>query len=203
MPEEMLKIIDANKKFKSVTALDNINLSIRKNEVVGLCGQSGSGKSTLLRCVQKLENLDSGEIILNGHSAFVFQDFQLFPHFNVLRNLTYASSLLEPESDYEKKAITLLQNLGLADKALAYPQKLSGGQKQRVALARSLMLNPNILLCDEPTSGLDAESVEGVISLISELRAQVNITMLIASHDMGFITKVADRIIVMRNGKII
>lgn len=199
----MLKIINACKKFKNVVALDNINLEIQKNEIVGLCGQSGSGKSTLLRAIQKLEFLDSGEIILDGNSSFVFQDFQLFPHFTVLKNLTYASSVLDPKSNFEEKAFSLLKKLGLQNKANEYPQKLSGGQKQRVALARSLMQQPSILLCDEPTSGLDSESVRDVISLILSLREESKVTMLIASHDMNFITKVADRIIVMRNGKII
>lgn len=199
----MLKIINACKKFKNVVALDNINLEIQKNEIVGLCGQSGSGKSTLLRAIQKLEFLDSGEIILDGNSSFVFQDFQLFPHFTVLKNLTYASSVLDPKSNFEEKAFSLLNKLGLQNKANEYPQKLSGGQKQRVALARSLMQQPSILLCDEPTSGLDSESVRDVISLILSLREESKVTMLIASHDMNFITKVADRIIVMRNGKII
>ncbi len=175
---------------------------VAKNSIVGLAGSSGSGKSTLLRCIQNLETIDSGSIECSSQTGFMFQDFQLFPHMTVLQNLIYAPTLLANSKDHDTQALAILANLGLADKASAYPDKLSGGQKQRVALARSLMMQPELLLCDEPTSGLDVATTLDVVSLLEDVRS-IGITMIIASHDLDFLTKVADRILLLKNGEII
>ncbi len=198
----MLKIHNANKGFNDVPVLDHINLNIKKSTIVGLAGPSGSGKSTLLRCIQKLEKLDSGVIDSNGKCGFMFQDFQLFPHMTTMQNLVYAPRLKNKSQDCDKQAQVILENLGIAHKADEYPGKLSGGQKQRVALARSLMMQPDILLCDEPTSGLDVATTMDVVSLL-ELVRNMGTTMVIASHDLDFLTKVSDRIVLLTGGKIL
>ena len=166
----MLVINQGCKYFGSLPVLDNINLTIQAQTVLGLAGPSGSGKSTLLRCIQKLETLDSGMIDVSGKSGFMFQDFQLFPHMTVMQNLVYAPSLQNKIFNHEEQAQGLLLSLGINDKATAYPHQLSGGQKQRVALARSLMMKPNLLLCDEPTSGLDLATIDEVISLLNSVK---------------------------------
>ena len=193
----MLEINNVSKFFGDTPILKNVTMVIEKNSIVGLTGPSGSGKSTLLRCIQKLESIDSGSISCNAKIGFMFQDFQLFPHMTVLQNLIYAPSVQDKTQDYTVQAMSLLEDLGMADKAKAYPHKLSGGQKQRVALARSLMMQPGLLLCDEPTSGLDLESMLKVVSLLKSIRDK-GITMLIASHDLGFLTHIADKIIVLQ-----
>lgn len=198
----MLTIHNLTKKNKTLTILQHLSLSIKKMEIVGLAGPSGSGKSTLLRSIQGLEKINSGSITLNGTSGFMFQDFQLFPHLTVLENLLYAPSLQEPQKNYRPAAEQLLKELGIFDKADVLPKNLSGGQKQRVALARSLMMHPELLLCDEPTSGLDIATITDVVQLLSSVRDK-GITMLIASHDLDFLTKIADRIILLKEGKII
>ncbi|WP_133127901.1 ATP-binding cassette domain-containing protein [Legionella nagasakiensis] len=197
----MLQIIDASKQFDRTLVLNRLNLVIAANSIVGLAGPSGSGKSTLLRCIQQLESLDSGAIQFTGKSGFMFQDFQLFPHMTVLKNLMYAPTLHDKNHNHREKAIDLLTTLGLKDKAHLYPQQLSGGQKQRVALARSLMMQPDLLLCDEPTSGLDMASIGGVVSLLKTVKS-MQVTMIIASHDLKFLTQIADRIILLKEGSL-
>lgn len=196
----MLKLEQVSKLFGNTLILDEVSLNIEEGSLVGLAGPSGSGKSTLLRCIQKLEKPDAGEIHCEGRTSFMFQDFQLFPHMTVLENLTYAPLLKEKARiNILHKAQEMLQNLGIASKASEYPKSLSGGQKQRVALARSLMMNPDILLCDEPTSGLDVATTLDVVSLLKFVRK----TMIIASHDLDFLTKLCDRIILLKGGKIV
>ncbi|KTC77851.1 amino acid ABC transporter ATP-binding protein [Legionella brunensis] len=197
----MLHINNACKTFGSLQVLANINLTIESHQVIGLAGPSGSGKSTLLRCIQKLDNLNSGSIDFAGTSGFMFQDFQLFPHLTVLQNLTYAPSLQNKTKNHDEEARQLLATLGISDKACSYPQQLSGGQKQRVALARSLMMRPSLLLCDEPTSGLDLATIDDVISLLNAVKAGV--IMVIASHDLDFLTKMTDRLLILKRGQIV
>lgn len=198
----MLKIQNLCKFFEHTPVLDHINFVIQKSSVVGLAGPSGSGKSTLLRSIQKLEKPDSGTIDCSGSIGFMFQDFQLFPHMTVLQNLVYAPTLKNPKTDHLQKANLILKNLGIDQKAHVFPKYLSGGQKQRVALARSLMMSPEVLLCDEPTSGLDISTTLDVISLLASVR-DMGVTMVIASHDLDFLTKIADRIILLKEGKIV
>lgn len=198
----MLTIKNACKKFASQIVLQDVSFTVNKSSIIGIAGPSGCGKSTLLRCIQKLESLDSGVIECNGTSGFMLQDFQLFPHMTVLQNLVYAPKLHNKKVAYDSLALEKLQQLGLENKANNYPAQLSGGQKQRVALARSLMMQPDILLCDEPTSGLDVATTEDVLGLLQSVRA-MGVTMIIASHDLDFLTKIADRIILMKAGHIV
>lgn len=199
----MLNINHISKQFLNHTVLDAVSFQINQGSIVGLAGSSGSGKSTLLRCVQGLEQPDSGEILYKGHCGFMFQDFQLFPHMNVLDNLTYApmKTLGNSKEKADEKALHLLSQLGIQDKATIFPEKLSGGQKQRVALARSLMMEPDLLLCDEPTSGLDVATIQEVTQLLRTVHA-MGVTILIASHDLDFLTQIAHRIIILKQGKI-
>jgi polar amino acid transport system ATP-binding protein len=199
----MLKVNNVYKSFNDLKILDGVTLDISKSKVFGLAGPSGSGKSTLLRCIQNLETPDYGSIECNGKTGFMFQDFQLFPHMTVLQNLLYAPNLGNGDkNNNEQRANALLKNLGLASKKHEYPQSLSGGQKQRVALARSLMIKPDILLCDEPTSGLDVATTMDVVSLLKSV-SEVGVTMVIASHDLDFLTKISDRIVLLKEGKIV
>ncbi|MFA5959586.1 MAG: ATP-binding cassette domain-containing protein [Tatlockia sp.] len=198
----MLVIENACKSFNTLPILKQVSLHVEANTVLGLAGPSGSGKSTLLRCIQGLDSLDSGTIHCAGKSGFMFQDFQLFPHMTVLKNLIYAPRLHHKTGHHEEKARQLLHTLGIADKANAYPHQLSGGQKQRVALARSLMINPALLLCDEPTSGLDKATVDEVILLLHTAKG-MGVTMLIASHDLDFLSRIADRLVLLKNGEFI
>jgi polar amino acid transport system ATP-binding protein len=197
----MLTLNQVCKKFGTTPILNNISLSIRKGSIVGLAGPSGGGKSTLLRCIQKLETIDSGTIDFQGKSGFIFQDFQLFPHMTVLKNLTYAPTLQNKEVDHTQRAFKKLEALGIKNKADAYPHNLSGGQKQRVALARSLMMQPDLLLCDEPTSGLDATTTKDVEHLLKSINA-MGVTMIIASHDLTFLENIADKTILLKGGSI-
>ncbi len=218
----MLHITKASKTFGSHVVLDQIDLKVEKNTILGLAGPSGGGKSTLLRCIQGLESLDSGSIQLSEKSGFMFQDFQLFPHLSVLDNLCYAQKIGKNSKDSEPiegRAHKLLQSLGLADKALYFPHQLSGGQKQRVALARSLMMQPKILLCDEPSSGLDVATIDEVVSLLRSVRdfglnlwrkdaaahlaGHLGVTMIIASHDLDFLTALCDRIVILKGGSMV
>ncbi|MDR2794558.1 MAG: ATP-binding cassette domain-containing protein [Holosporaceae bacterium] len=198
----MLKVSNIRKQFNETLVLDNASFSVKKSDIVGLAGPSGGGKSTLLRCIQKLDTPDSGSIECNGRVGFMFQDFQLFPHLTVLENLTYAPSLKEKKQNHLQHAHDMLKNLGIASKANTYPRHLSGGQKQRVALARSLMIKPDILLCDEPTSGLDVATTTDVVTLLESV-CEMGVTMVIASHDLDFLTKISDRIILLNGGKIV
>lgn len=198
----MLKITDACKKFTHTMVLDHINLSMPTQSILGLAGPSGCGKSTLLRCIKNLESLDLGTIKVNGEIGFMFQDFQLFPHFNVLKNITYALRFKNKACDSKQIALDLLTKLGLLDKAMYFPHQLSGGQKQRVALARSLAMKPALLLCDEPTSGLDSLTIDDVIKLLETVR-EMGVSMVIASHDLAFLTRITDRIIVLGSGAVV
>ncbi|AVP87226.1 glutamine ABC transporter ATP-binding protein GlnQ [Candidatus Phycorickettsia trachydisci] len=204
----MIRIENLSKKFGDQVALKDISLTFEEGKTTVILGPSGSGKSTLLRCIKKLEQIDSGKMYLHGKEitkekqlskiGLVFQNFNLFPHFTVLENLTYAPRLLNPKAKLITKAKDLLLNLGLSNKINAKPKELSGGQKQRVAIARALMLDPEILLFDEPTSALDRESTALLIKIICELKS--SITMLIVSHEISFARAVADRIIFMEQG---
>lgn len=195
----MLNISNISKQYGNTTVLNNIDFQVNKASIVGLAGSSGSGKSTLLRCIQKLEKVNKGHIHYSGTSCFMFQDFQLFPHMTVLENLVYAPKIVFKHHHAEKDALILLEKLGLKNKANDYPSKISGGQKQRVALARCLMMKPDILLCDEPTSGLDIATIQDVVELLNMVHA-MGVTMIIASHDVDFLTNIASRIIVLKNG---
>ncbi len=201
-----------------IKALDGVSAEIQKGEVVVIIGPSGSGKSTYLRSLNLLETPTSGSIIFEGvditdpkininlhrqKMGMVFQQFNLFPHMNVLKNLTIApiKLLKMSKSDAENKAMTLLKRVGLGDRAEAYPAQLSGGQKQRVAIVRALMMSPDVMLFDEPTSALDPEMVGEVLDVMKEL-ARENMTMVVVTHEMGFAREVADRVIFMCDGKI-
>jgi len=197
----MLKIKGLSKTFCGIKVLDRINLDIEKASIVGLAGSSGSGKSTLLRLIQRLEIPDSGSMECDVRTGFMFQDFQLFPHMTILKNITYAPKI-HKNKDHSAKASNLLKTLGIASKSHSYPSQLSGGQKQRAALARSLLMEPDILLCDEPTSGLDVATILDVVALLKSVR-NMGVTMLIASHDLDFLTKISDRIVLLKKGEVI
>ncbi len=215
------KIIVKNlkKNFGSLEVLKDINVEVSEGEVVVLIGPSGSGKSTFLRCLNQLEKVTSGQIIIDGHDVtdkhtdinkvrenigMVFQHFNLFNHLTVLKNMTLAPVHLKTLSKAEAKdkAMKLLERVGLADKAEAYPSQLSGGQKQRVAIARALEMNPDIMLFDEPTSALDPEMVGEVLSVMKEL-AREGMTMVVVTHEIGFAREVASRVIFMEGGYIV
>ncbi|MDR2268407.1 MAG: ATP-binding cassette domain-containing protein [Holosporaceae bacterium] len=209
----MLNISNARKSFGDIKILDGVNLLTENHGILGLAGPSGGGKTTLLRCIQRLETLDSGFIEYEGKSGFMFQDFQLFPHMTVLQNLLYAPSLKSKSKDLERRAGAMLGALGLESKKNEYPSALSGGQKQRAALARTLMTDPDFLLCDEPTSGLDVATTDDVVQLLKSINRpetckdslrclRTGVTMVIASHDLDFLTKISDRIVLLKNGKI-
>ena len=202
----------------TVKALDGVSIDFERGKVVVVIGPSGSGKSTLLRSLNLLEEPTEGEIIVDGENildkntdinlvrrkmGMVFQQFNLFPHMTVLKNLTSApvKLLKMPKAEAEKKAMELLQRVGLADRAGAYPAMLSGGQKQRVAIVRALMMNPEVMLFDEPTSALDPEMVGEVLDVMKELASE-GMTMIVVTHEMGFAREVADRVVFMDGGKI-
>ncbi len=197
----MLKINHLSKSFGQHSVLHDITISIHKSQIIGLAGSSGSGKSTLLRLIQRLEVPDSGSIDSKARMGFMFQDFQLFPHMTVWDNIIYAPKIRGKKTKYTEKAKKIIHSLGLSHKISFYPNKLSGGQKQRVALARTLMMTPDILLCDEPTSGLDVATIEDVILLINSVR-DMGVSIVIASHDLDFLTKIADKIFVLKNGRL-
>jgi polar amino acid transport system ATP-binding protein len=197
----MVKVKNLNKSFRGVPILQDLTFEMPALSIFGLVGPSGSGKSTLLRCIQGLESLNSGKIEYEGRCSFMFQDFQLFPHMTVLENLVYATKFHAARTSPHDRAMELLTLLGIPGKADAYPIQLSGGQKQRVALARSLMLNPELLLCDEPTSGLDIASTEEVVLLLRSVQ-KLGVTMIVASHDLEFMVKIADKILLLKDGAI-
>lgn len=225
--EILLEMNHIRKSFDGLSVLKDISLSVRKGEVLSIIGPSGSGKSTLLRCATLLEKMDAGELIYLGEKAaweedgkcvyagksklkeirgcfgLVFQNFNLFPHYSVMKNITDAPVCTAGVSKKEakEKALKLLTDLGLADKADAYPYQLSGGQQQRVSIARALALSPKILFFDEPTSALDPELTVEVLKVIRALAAE-HMTMIIVTHEMQFARELSDRIIFMEQGVI-
>lgn len=199
---EMKKIV---KTFKdNFTALDGVDFTLDKGEIVAIIGPSGSGKSSLLRCVNGLNTPTSGEVILRGTTGMVFQHFNLFPHMTCLENITYAPVKVKgiDKETAEKTARELLEMVGLTNKADMYPNHLSGGQKQRVAIARALAMEPDIMLFDEATSALDPEITGEVLSVMKEL-AEEHTTMVVVTHEMGFAKEVADRVLFMDHGQIV
>ena len=214
----MIEIKNLNKSYGDLRVLNDIGVDIKKGEVIAIIGPSGGGKSTFLRCINRLEEPDSGHIKINGEDilnkksdinkirqkvSMVFQHFNLFANKNVLQNLTLApikAGILDKESA-EKRADELLKSVGLSDKKFAYPHKLSGGQKQRIAIARSLAMEPEVILFDEPTSALDPEMIGEVLDIMKDVAAK-GITMLVVTHEMGFARNVANRIFFMDKGKI-
>ncbi|MDR1890957.1 MAG: ATP-binding cassette domain-containing protein [Puniceicoccales bacterium] len=200
----MLSIKNISKSFAGNVVLKDISMEIVPESIVGIAGPSGGGKSTLLRCIQGLNTVDSGQILCDSKIGFMFQDFQLFPHMTVWQNILYAAKLEKNKSIYELEELAhgLLKKLDIESLVERYPGNLSGGQKQRVALARSLMLQPDLLLCDEPTSGLDIATMGEVVDLLKSVCSKQT-AMIIASHDLDFLTRIADRIFLIKNGQII
>ncbi|MFS0614117.1 amino acid ABC transporter ATP-binding protein [Lederbergia ruris] len=212
----MITVNDLHKSFGKLEVLKGIDMEIEENEVVCVIGPSGSGKSTFLRCLNLLEEITSGEVIIDGDNivdpavnindirsqvGMVFQHFNLFPHKSVLENITLGPQKVKgmSNSDAEKIAQPLLEKVGLSDKAHVYPQSLSGGQKQRVAIARALAMNPKVMLFDEPTSALDPELVGDVLQVMKDL-ADDGMTMVVVTHEMGFAREVGDRVVFMDEG---
>ena len=200
----LLQVKNLKKSFDDNVVLKDISLNVEKGEVLAIIGPSGSGKSTLLRCITDLEQEDSGEINFEGTFGLVFQNFNLFPHHSVMKNITNAPIRVQKRDKKEvfEHARNLLGQMGLSDKEDAYPCELSGGQQQRVSIARALAMNPDILFFDEPTSALDPELTGEILTVIKDLAAQ-HMTMVIVTHEMAFARNVADTIIFMDNGVIV
>lgn len=215
----MIRIENLYKKFGKLEVLKGIDINVEKGEIIAIIGPSGSGKSTFLRCINRLEEPSEGKIFIDGENilsketninkirekvGMVFQHFNLFPHKNVIKNITLAPIKIKNYSLElaEKKADKLLSKVGLLDKKYAFPNQLSGGQKQRIAIARALAMEPEIMLFDEPTSALDPEMIKEVLDVMIEL-AREGMTMLIVTHEMGFAKNVATRILFMNDGKIL
>jgi ABC-type polar amino acid transport system ATPase subunit len=210
---------DVHKSFGSFEVLKGIDLQVQPREVVCIIGPSGSGKSTFLRCLNRLEPINAGSIVINGHDlgqsrtnvhlvrqqvGMVFQQFNVFPHLSVLDNIVLAPRKVSKVSKQEarRRATELLDKVGLADKADAYPRELSGGQQQRVAIARALAMQPNVMLFDEPTSALDPETIGEVLSVMRNL-GEEGMTMVVVTHEIGFAREMADRVIFMDDGAIV
>ena len=217
--DDIILLENVNKFFGTFQALKNINLSVRKGERVVVCGPSGSGKSTLIRCINRLEEHNSGTITVNGHEltddvknidavrrevGMVFQDFNLFPHMTVVKNLMLAPKLVRKSSRSEayETAMRYLERVKIPEQADKYPSQLSGGQQQRVAIARALCMNPVIMLFDEPTSALDPEMIAEVLDVMTDL-ARDGMTMICVTHEMGFARSVADNVVFMDEGEIV
>ena len=218
--ETLIQFQNLTKTFGgSVHALNGVSTDIKKGEVVCVIGPSGSGKSTFLRCLNRLEDPTDGRIIFAGEDlmdpktdidmhrqkmGMVFQHFNLFPHMSILKNMTIAPMKLQKrgKDEAEGQAMKLLERVGLADRANAYPSQLSGGQKQRIAIVRALCMNPEVMLFDEPTSALDPEMVGEVLNVMRDL-AKEHMTMVVVTHEMGFAREVSDRVIFMAEGKIV
>ena len=216
--DPIIQIKNVSKSFGHVLALRDVSLDIYKGEVVVIIGPSGSGKSTLLRCINRLEEFDSGSIVVDDipldtaeninivrtEVGMVFQQFNLFPHLSVVDNLTLAQKVVRKRSKDEAKTIAmqLLEKVGIPEKANAFPLQLSGGQQQRVAIARALAMNPKIMLFDEPTSALDPEMIQEVLDVMLNL-AKEGMTMVVVSHEMGFARAAANRAILMDEGTIV
>ena len=219
--EKLIQVKDLQKHFKGgeIKALDGVTTDIHRGEVVVVIGPSGSGKSTFLRCLNLLELPTGGTITFEGTDitdphcninlhrqkmGMVFQHFNLFPHMTLLKNMTIAPMKLlkKSQADAEKKAMELLERVGLADRANAYPSQLSGGQKQRIAIVRALCMEPDVMLFDEPTSALDPEMVGEVLDVMKQL-AREGMTMVVVTHEMGFAREVGDRVLFMDGGRLI
>ena len=217
--ECVVRFSNVNKHYGNFHALKHVDLEIKQGEIVVVCGPSGSGKSTLIRCINGLESINSGELSVLSHKVtrsgaqlrkirrevgMVFQSFNLYPHLNAVENITLALRHVKGASkaDATAKALKLLGRVGIGDKADKYPGNLSGGQCQRLAIARTLALDPKVILFDEPTSALDPEMISEVLDVMGEL-AQANMTMVVVTHEMGFARRVADRIIFMDGGTIV
>ncbi|KGX87097.1 amino acid ABC transporter ATP-binding protein [Pontibacillus marinus] len=215
----MIKVEDLSKTFGKTEVLSDISTQVNSGEVVSIVGPSGSGKSTFLRCLNLLETPSNGSVWIQDyeitnpktnilkareHIGMVFQHFHLFPHLTVIDNITYAPKQVKGETadQAETKAKSLLEKVGLTDKANAYPNNLSGGQKQRVAIARALAMEPEIMLFDEPTSALDPEMVNEVLDVMKDL-AKSGMTMAVVTHEMGFAKEVADRVFFLDHGKLV
>ncbi|MCH7888985.1 MAG: amino acid ABC transporter ATP-binding protein [Proteobacteria bacterium] len=219
MDQPIIVLENVDKFFGAFQALKGINLTVRKRERVVVCGPSGSGKSTMIRCINRLEEHDGGRIVVDGHEltsgdknidavrrevGMVFQSFNLFPHLKVIDNLMLAPRLVRKlgKAEAREQAMHLLERVRIPDQADKYPSQLSGGQQQRVAIARSLCMNPEIMLFDEPTSALDPEMISEVLDVMVDL-AEDGMTMIVVSHEMGFARKVADTVVFMDAGEII
>jgi polar amino acid transport system ATP-binding protein len=215
----MIRFEGVHKWFDKLHVLNNINLHVRSGEVVVVCGPSGSGKSTLIRTINDIEPINKGKLVVDGMDlsnkktdinklraeiGFVFQQFNLYPHLSVLKNITLAPIKIRNKSrqEAEKKAVALLERVGLTEKRDAYPSQLSGGQQQRVAIARGLAMDPKIMLFDEPTSALDPEMIGEVLQVMKDL-ALSGMTMIVVSHEMGFAREVSHRIVFMDHGAIL
>ena len=215
----MIDIREISKRFGALQVLRGVSATVDAGEVVVVIGPSGSGKSTLLRCINRLETVDTGDVIVDGQSlrdprtnvnrlrqeiGVVFQSFNLFPHLSVLENITLAPTHLRGLSatDAERRGRALLEKVGIPEKADARPTQLSGGQQQRVAIARGLAMEPKIMLFDEPTSALDPEMIQEVLDVMQDL-ARDGMTMVVVSHEMGFAREVANRVLFMDNGEIV
>ena len=200
---KLFEMKNIKKSFGELEVLKDISLSVEEGEVLSIIGPSGSGKSTLLRCATGLEQADSGEIVKEGEVGLVFQNFNLFPHFSVMKNITDAPIRVQKRKKEEvyAQARALLKKMGLADREKAYPFQLSGGQQQRVSIARALCMNPKILFFDEPTSALDPELTGEILKVIKDLAAE-HITMVIVTHEMTFARDISDHIIFMDKGVI-
>ena len=218
-PPAVISMRNVSKHFDDFQALKDVSLDVAQGERVVVCGPSGSGKSTLIRCINRLESHEAGEIIVDGVTlsdskdslekirgsvGMVFQQFNLFPHLTVLENLTLGPRrvLGLSEEDAKARAMTYLERVQIPDQAAKFPRHLSGGQQQRVAIARSLCMEPRILLFDEPTSALDPEMIAEVLEVMVEL-AQSGMTMIVVTHEMGFARRVADKMVFMDKGEIV
>jgi len=219
MDTNIIEMTHVNKLFGDFQALFDIDFTVKKGEIVVICGPSGSGKSTLIRCINRLEEIEDGMIIVDGMNIYdkkssineiraeagmVFQHFNLFPHLTILENTSIAQTKVKGTSKEKaaKYSMQLLKKVGLDHKANDYPSSLSGGQKQRVAIARTLAMQPKIILFDEPTSALDPEMIGGVLDVMRSL-AQENYTIVCVTHEMGFAKEVGDRIVFMDEGRIV
>tara|TARA_B100000700_G_scaffold102914_1_gene116018 strand:+ start:290 stop:1024 length:735 start_codon:yes stop_codon:yes gene_type:complete len=219
MSNPIIQIKDVNKWFGEFQVLKNINLDVEKNKKIVVCGPSGSGKSTLIRCINRLEEHQEGQIIVDGNElsentknieqiraevGMVFQQFNLFPHLSILDNCTLAPIWVKqmPKKDAEVLAMQHLEKVQIGDQALKYPGQLSGGQQQRCAIARALCMEPKIMLFDEPTSALDPEMIKEVLDAMVNL-AKAGMTMIVVTHEMGFAKEVADEVIFMDEGMIV
>jgi len=217
--QPMIQLENVDKFFGSFQALKGVNLTVGKGEKVVVCGPSGSGKSTLIRCINRLEEHNSGKIVINGHEltdnvkdidavrrevGMVFQSFNLFPQLTVLENLMLAPRLVRkiPKAENKANAMRLLERVKIPDQANKWPSALSGGQQQRVAIARALCMNPEVILFDEPTSALDPEMISEVLDVMIDL-AREGMTMICVTHEMGFARSVADNVVFMDEGEIV